>query len=154
MALRLTSSAFSDGARIPLRHSCEGEDLSPPLSWSGPPPDCRSFAILCEDPDAPGGTWRHWAIFDIPAAATGLAEGIAVAERVGPYRQGMNDFRRTGYGGPCPPRGHGPHRYNFRLLALDVDRLELPAKPGFEAIVATARRHALAEAVLTGTYAR
>ena len=154
MVLHLTSSAFSDGARIPQRHSCDGEDLSPPLSWSGVPSGCRSFALLCDDPDAPGGIWRHWSIFDVPAAATGLAEGIAAAERVGPYRQGVNDFRRFGYGGPCPPKGHGPHRYHFRLLALDVERLDLPAKPGFEAIAAAARRHAIAEAVLTGTYAR
>ncbi len=154
MALSLTSAAFTDGARIPRRHSCDGEDLSPPLAWSGAPPGCKSFALTCDDPDAPGGTWRHWAIYDIPSTATGLAEGIATAERVGPNRQGMNDFRRMGYGGPCPPKGHWPHRYRFRLFALDVDRLRLPAKPGFEAIAAAARRHTLAEAVLTGTYAR
>ena len=124
------------------------------VTLGGAPSGCKSFVLLCDDPDAPGGIWRHWAVFDIPATASGLAEGVAGAEHVGPYRQGLNDFRRFGYGGPCPPAGHGPHRYRFRLVALDVDRLDLPAKPRYDAIADAARRHALAETVLTGTYSR
>lgn len=154
IVLRLTSFAFSEGALIPQRHCCDGKDLSPPLSWSGVPLGCKSFALLCDDPDAPGRTWRHWSIFDIPATETELAEGIPTVERIGPYCQGVNDFHRIGYGGPCPPMGHGPHRYHFRLFALDVDHLDLPSKPSFDEIAAAARHHAKAEAVLTGIYAR
>jgi Raf kinase inhibitor-like YbhB/YbcL family protein len=154
MAFRLSSSAFADGARIPVRYTCEGEDISPPLAWSGTPVGTLSLALLCDDPDAPGGTWRHWALFDIPADTQSLAEGLPKDERVGAMRQGMTDFRRIGFGGPCPPPGHGVHHYHFRLLALSVDRLDLMAQPRFEAVEQAARQHLLAEARLVGTYSR
>jgi len=109
---------------------------------------------LCDDPDAPGGTWTHWAAFDIAADATGLSEDYPKDDRVGAVRQAVTDFKRPGYGGPCPPRGHGTHHYRFRLLALDVDRLDLPAKARFDDVAAAVAGHILAEATLTGTYSR
>jgi Raf kinase inhibitor-like YbhB/YbcL family protein len=116
----LTSPAFIEGAAVPGPHTCDGKDLSPALSWTGAPPGTKSFALICDDPDAPVGTWVHWVIYAIPPATTGLAEGVAKTETLpSGARQGLNDFRRAGYGGPCPPRG-SPHRYFFRLYALDI----------------------------------
>ena len=113
----------------------------------------RSFVLLCDDPDAPAGTWHHWAAYDIAAGQTGLSEG---ASRAGgrKFKQAINDFHRAGYGGPCPPRGHGRHRYHFRLLALAVDRLSLGAKPSCREVEREARRHVVAEATLVGIYQR
>ncbi|MGO9359124.1 MAG: YbhB/YbcL family Raf kinase inhibitor-like protein [Xanthobacteraceae bacterium] len=151
--MRLGSNAFSDGAAIPSRYSCDGEDLSPPLHWEAAPATTRSFVLLCDDPDAPAGTWHHWAAYDIAAGQTGLAEG---ASRAGgaTFKQAINDFHKAGYGGPCPPRGHGRHRYHFRLLALAVDRLSLGAKPSCREVEREARRHVVAEATLVGIYQR
>lgn len=118
--MRLVSSAFADGAAIPRRFTCDGENLSPPLPWSNAPKATRSFVMLCDDPDAPGGTWHHWAAYDIPSSLTELADNAAQNAKT---RQAVNDFRNAGYGGPCPPHGHGPHHYHFRLLALSTDRL-------------------------------
>ncbi|GHD44739.1 UPF0098 protein [Thalassobaculum fulvum] len=154
MAMRLESPSFQDGAAIPSGHACDGDDLSPALLWSGLPRDCRSLAIVVEDPDAPRGTWHHWGVFDIPPTETGLPEGFPTTARVGSCRQATNDFGRTGYGGPCPPRGHGAHRYRFRLFALSVERLALPNQPTCPELKAAMARHALEEAVLTGLYER
>lgn len=154
MTLRLTSPAFAQGERIPALHSCEGEDLSPPLQWEGAPDDACSFALICSDPDAPVGTWYHWAIFDLPADATGLEAGFPTDGKVGEVRQAVTDFQRTGYGGPCPPRGHGVHHYHFRLMALDVERLETAASPDCRDVEAAVAPHVLAEHTLTGTYSR
>jgi Raf kinase inhibitor-like YbhB/YbcL family protein len=154
MAMKITSSAFSDGKTIPRDYTCEGADRSPPLAWTGVPSTAKSLVLLCDDPDAPGGTWHHWAVFDIPATDKGLAENLAKSERVGAIRQGLNDFRKVGYGGPCPPPGHGPHHYRFRLLALSVDRLDLPARPGCRYVERAAAPHRVAEAVLVGIYER
>lgn len=154
MDFSLTSAAFADGARIPDRHACTGDDLSPPLAWEGPPAGTLGFALVCSDPDAPAGTWYHWAVFDIPADAAALAEGYPTDARVGVTRQAVNDFRRTGYGGPCPPPGHGVHHYYFHLTALDVDRLDLPPTAGCRDVERVIKHHALAQAVLTGTYSR
>lgn len=152
--MRLSSPAFSDGSAIPRRHTCDGDDLSPPLEWSDPPPGTRSFTLLCDDPDAPGGTWHHWAAYDIPAALMSLAQGAAQhADRLG-FKQAMNDFQRLEYGGPCPPRRHGPHHYHFRLLALSVDRLAAAKSPSCRDIAREARKHVLAEARLVGIYER
>ena len=108
--MRLNSTAFADGSAIPRRFTCDGEDLSPSLNWSDAPTGTRSFALLCDDPDAPAGTWHHWAAYDIPATLTMLALGAATdAEKLG-FKQAINDFQRPGYGGPCPPRGHGLHQ--------------------------------------------
>lgn len=154
MTLQLTSSAFRDGEPIPKVHTCDGTDRSPPLAWRGVPADCRSLAVLCDDPDAPAGTWHHWAIYDIPAGQTDLPGDVPKAERVDAMRQALNDFRRAGYGGPCPPRGHGPHHYHFRLLALSVERLDLPARANCRDVARAAARHKIAEAILVGTYER
>jgi len=149
--VRLRSSAFEDEKPIPRRHTCDGEDVSPPLAWSEAPVGTRSFALLCDDPDAPAGTWHHWAAYDIPADRTALAED---ASRRGDLKQARNDFRRSGYGGPCPPRGHGPHRYHFRLLALAIDHLPLPKDASCREVEREARKHVLSEATLVGIYQR
>lgn len=154
MTLRLESSAFREGEPIPRKYTCEGQDTSPALSWSGLPDGSRGLALICEDPDAPGGIWYHWAIFDIPVTENGLSEGFPAKERVGTIRQATNSFRHIGYGGPCPPPGHGPHRYRFRLFAVSVDRLDVPAHPTCAAIGAAARKLALEETVLSGSYQR
>lgn len=154
MALRLTSPAFAQGERIPTLHTCEGADISPPLRWDGAPSQTRSFALVCSDPDAPVGTWYHWGIFDIPAGADHLDAGFPTDARVGDIGQAVTDFRRTGYGGPCPPRGHGTHHYNFRLIALDVETLDVAASPDCRDVERQAGYHAIAEAVLTGLYSR
>ncbi len=150
--MRLTSTAFPDGAAVPRRFTCDGENLSPALDWTEAPAGTRSFVLLCDDPDAPVGTWRHWGAFDIPAGRTSLAEGIAAQTK--DFRQAINDFRRPGYGGPCPPRGHGPHHYHFRLLALSIDRLPVGDAPSCRDVEREARKHVIAEATLVGIYER
>jgi len=152
--MQLTSSAFANDARIPRTYTCDGEDLSPPLAWSGVPAATHSFVLLCDDPDAPAGTWHHWAAFDIPADWTELAQGIAQQRGRQPFKQAINDFQRAGYGGPCPPHRHGPHHYRFRLLALSVDRLSLRGNPSCRDVEREARKHVLEEAVLVGVYER
>ncbi len=154
MALHLESSEFEEGEPIPRRFTCDGEDVSPPLAWHGVPQGTRSLALVCDDPDAPNGTWYHWAVFDIPPETVALDEGFSADESVGRLRQGVNDFGRIGYGGPCPPRGHGAHRYNFRLLALSSERLGLVMRPRCAEVLQQARAHLVEETVLTGTYER
>ncbi len=152
--MQLSSTAFSDGSAIPRRFTCDGEDFSPPLEWRDPPAETRSFVLLCDDPDAPGGTWHHWAAYDVLASLTSLAQGATQhAEKHG-FKQAINDFQRAGYGGPCPPRHHGLHHYHFRLLALSVDRLATGKNPSCRDVAREARKHALAEAALVGVYER
>lgn len=146
--MQLTSEAFDDGSPIPSRFTCDGEDVPPSLRWTDPPMGTQSFALIVDDPDAPRGTFRHWGLFDIPSGARQLGEGGGQA------REARNDFGRTGYGGPCPPRGHGPHRYSFRLLALDVARLPLAAGSAVSEVEQAAQPHVLASALLTGRYER
>ncbi|UTD29773.1 YbhB/YbcL family Raf kinase inhibitor-like protein [Bradyrhizobium sp. WD16] len=152
--MRLRSSAFADGAAIPRRFTCDGNDLSPPLQWDDPPPRTLSFAVLCDDPDAPAGTWHHWAAYDIPADRRGLPEGAGGAGGKDGLSEAVNDFGRDGYGGPCPPPRHGPHHYRFRLLALDVAHLSIAKRSSFVTVEREARKHVMAEAVLTGLYER
>ncbi|HLZ04601.1 MAG TPA: YbhB/YbcL family Raf kinase inhibitor-like protein [Bradyrhizobium sp.] len=149
--MKLVSSAFADGAQIPRRFTCDGEDLSPPLQWSDAPAGTKSFALLCDDPDAPGGTWHHWAAYDLPTVLTELAEG---ATRNKSVKQAVNDFRKPGYGGPCPPHGHGPHHYHFRLLALSTSHLHAKANASCRDIEREARKSLVAEATLVGWYER
>jgi Raf kinase inhibitor-like YbhB/YbcL family protein len=150
--MQILSAAFEDAGDIPRRFTCDGDNISPPLRWSDPPPSVKSFAILLSDPDAPGGVFRHWAAYDIAAAQHSLPEAAAA---VGPgMRQAVNDFRRRGYGGPCPPHGHGAHQYRFTLLALDTPSLELDERASCADVERAARRHVLAEANLTGFYQR
>jgi hypothetical protein len=152
--VRLESSAFRDGAPIPATHSRDGGDVSPPLSWTDPPAGTRSFALVCDDPDAPRGTWVHWVLWDIPAAARSLAEGAGSSEKpAGGGVHGSNDFEERRWGGPAPPRGHGVHHYRFHLYALDA---ELTLKPGATraALDDAMKGHVLADATLVGTYRR
>jgi Raf kinase inhibitor-like YbhB/YbcL family protein len=145
--MELASSAFADGQPIPRRHSCDGEDVSPPLSWTGIPEGATSLALIVDDPDAPGGTFTHWLGWGLDPAAGGLGEGEAAPA------EGRNGFGETGYRGPCPPPGHGPHRYFFRLHALE-DELELePGASKTEVEQALAGR-SVAVAELMGTYER
>lgn len=153
--MKLSSEAFRHGGAIPVEHTCDGADRSPPLAWSGTPPEAKSLALICDDPDAPGKTWVHWVLFNLPATATGLPTGVAKTEKpasLGGALQGLTDSRRVGYGGPCPPPGK-PHRYYFKLYALDT---QLPLKAGAtKADVERAMQgHALAEAQLMGTFGR
>jgi Raf kinase inhibitor-like YbhB/YbcL family protein len=152
--LLLKSTAFADGSAIPRRFTCDGQDLSPPFEWSEVPASARSFVFLCDDPDAPAGTWRHWAAYDIPSTLTALAEnGASDAEKLG-FKQAVNDFQRSGYGGPCPPRDHGMHHYHFRLLALSVDCLSISPRPSCREVEREARKYSIAEATLVGVYQR
>lgn len=153
MALTLESPAFEDGDEIPVKYTCEGEDIAPPLRWSGAPPETKSFALVCSDPDAPDGIFRHWAVFDLPLDAGQLEEGFDAAS-IGQAREAQNDFGKTGYGGPCPPRGHGHHRYHFKLYALDTDRLDLAGTPKIGEVIEAAEKARLDEATLTGRYVR
>lgn len=145
----LTSTDFEDGQRIPEVHSCDGADQSPQLSWDEPPPGTKSFALIMDDPDAPNGTFTHWAAYDIPANVTGIKRGEG-----GQFKQAVNDFGKTGYGGPCPPKGHGTHRYRFKLYALDVDGLTVPTDATVAQVEQEAQRHQIALAQITGTYER
>jgi Raf kinase inhibitor-like YbhB/YbcL family protein len=152
--MKLDIAAFQDGARMPKRYTCQGEDISPAITWSGAPAGTRSLVLLMDDPDAPVGTWRHWGVYDIPPDVQGLAEGLARTAQEGALKQAMNDFGRPGYGGPCPPPGHGIHHYHFRLLALKVDALGLPPGADYREVEAAAKAQALAEAKWTGLYSR
>lgn len=154
MSFTLRSPAFGANTRIPVRHTCDGADLSPPLSWSDAPSDTRSFALVCSDPDAPSKTWYHWALFDIPATVDRIEEGVAKGARVQDLRQAVNDFGHAGYGGPCPPKGHGEHRYRFHLLALRIPTLQVPEKAHCRDVERAAAPHVAGEAMLVGTYSR
>ena len=149
----LTSSAFIDGQALPKEFTCDGADQSPPLQWSEPPAGTKSFALVVDDPDAPSGTFRHWGAFNIPAVARELAPGAGNQDE-GLMGQVRNDFGKPGYGGACPPPGHGPHHYRFKLLALDVDKLDVGGDAGVKDVEAAAERHLVGRAQLTATYER
>lgn len=153
MTLELTSTAFREGESIPKLYTGDGRDISPPLHWSDPPEGTKSFALICDDPDAPRATWVHWVVFNIPADRRELAEGLPVGESLGGGgAQGTNDFPAVGYGGPAPPRGK-PHRYYFKLYALDA-LLALAAGATKDQLVAAMSGHILAEGQLMGRYGR
>ena len=153
MALMLESSAFPQGGSIPKQYTCDGADVSPPLSWREPPSGTVSFALICDDPDAPGGTWVHWVVYDIPGKIQKLAEGVPGKPKLPDgTQQGKNDFKKLGYGGPCPPQGKA-HRYYFRLYALDATPGLVPGLTKFACLKAI-EGHILAKAELMGTYAR
>ncbi|MBW7851638.1 MAG: YbhB/YbcL family Raf kinase inhibitor-like protein [Rhodospirillales bacterium] len=154
MPFLITSAAFAPNKEIPRHYTCDGMDVSPPLNWSGAPRGTRSFALVCSDPDAPSGTFQHWAAWDIPADYSGLPEDFPKEGRDG-IRQAVNDFGRVGFGGPCPPQNHGIHHYHFRLYALDVDMLPNPGKsPSCRDVERALRPHVLAEAEVVGLYQR
>jgi hypothetical protein len=152
MTIQITSPAFSEGNPIPKKYTCDAEDVSPPLAWSGLPAGTQSMALIADDPDAPVGTWVHWVIFNLPPTLPGLSEGIAKTPTVEGGIQGNNDFRKAGYGGPCPPRGK-PHRYFFKLYALDTS-LALEAGASKADVEKAMRGHILAQGQLMGTYSR
>lgn len=152
MPLLLTSPGLPPAGDIPKQYTCDGSDISPPLAWSGAPKGTASFALVVEDPDAPGGTFRHWAAYDIPATATRLAAGYH-AGAPAPFPEGKNDFGKTGYSGPCPPPGTR-HRYVFTLIALSRPKLSLPAAPGAAAVITAALPYMIGRAALTLSYRR
>jgi Raf kinase inhibitor-like YbhB/YbcL family protein len=153
-ALELSSPAFRQGERIPRKYTCEGDNVSPPLRWRGTPDGTRSLVLLCNDPDAPGGTFRHWAVYDIPADRLELQEGQGrKTPHPGP-KQAINGFGKPGYGGPCPPRGDAAHHYHFRLMALSESSLPLASNVRCEEVEAAAERHVLAQTELVGLYQR
>lgn len=152
MALTMMSSAFEEGGFIPAQYTCDGKDISPPLKWENAPQGVKSFALICDDPDAPVGTWVHWVIYNIPAQVSQLKEAFPTDEKLPDgTEQGLNDFGNTGYGGPCPPSG--VHRYYFKLYALDT---VIDIEPGItkDELLSAMEGHILAEAKLMGRYKR
>jgi Raf kinase inhibitor-like YbhB/YbcL family protein len=153
MKIELTSPVIEEGGKIPVKFTCDGDDVSPPLEWSKVPEDTRSLALICDDPDAPMGTWVHWVLYGLAADTTALPEGLPTDKATdGVARQGVNDFKRIGYGGPCPPPGK-PHRYFFKLYALD----SVPdLKPGAQKkdLEKAMQGHILAQGQLMGRYQR
>jgi Raf kinase inhibitor-like YbhB/YbcL family protein len=147
MGFKLTSTDFADGADIPQRNSCDGDDLAPRLTWKGVPDGTRSLALVMDDPDAPHGTFTHWVVYDIPPEVTELSEGSTLGT------QGRNSFGRSGYGGPCPPPGDAAHRYRFTLYALDLPTLALQ-KGTREELDAQVEAHVLGTTRLVGRYQR
>jgi hypothetical protein len=152
MSLKLTSSVFEESSAIPGKYTCDGEDVSPPLTWEGAPQGTKSFALIADDPDAPRGTWVHWVVYNIPVTRTELPEAVASTESIpAGGTQGMTDFGRIGYGGPCPPGG--THRYFFKLYALDT-MLDLEPGATKKELIEAMEGHVLAQDILMGTYAR
>lgn len=153
MSLSISSAAFTEGSRIPEQYTCEGKDISPPLSWNDAPEGTESFALICDDPDAPMGTWDHWVIFNIPADSEGLSEAVPTEESLANgSKHGLNSWKNTNYGGPCPPPGN-PHRYFFKLYALDT-MLPLTSEVNKSSLEKTMQDHILEEAQLMGTFSR
>ncbi len=146
--LTLTSDAFQNGRPIPTQFTCDGADRTPSLKWDEPPAGTKSFALVIDDPDAPSGTFRHWGVFDIPASARSIGDHQHVGTEV------ANDFGKPGYGGPCPPKGHGPHPYPFKLFALNTQKLGLPTRAKVADVENAAKQHAIAQGELVGTYER
>jgi len=153
MALPVLSPAFQDGARIPAKYTCQGQDVSPPLTWGEPLEGTQSFALIMDDPDAPGGVFTHWVLFNVPSDCRELPEGVPAQEQLtSGGLQGKNDFRRIGYSGPCPPPGR-PHRYRFTLYALDQP-VDLKAGVSKKQVLDAMQGHILAQGQLTSTYQR
>ena len=153
--MELRSTAFADGAPIPARHTCEGADVSPALAWTGVPAGAKALALVVDDPDAPDPahpkmTWVHWVLYNLPASSTGLPEGVARSALPEGTVEGTNDWRRTGWGGPCPPIGR--HRYFFRLHALDAALPKALGDANKAALEKAMHGHVLASATLVGTY--
>lgn len=152
MPLKITSTAFDDGQMIPSRFTCDGDDISPSLSWSGVPDGARSLALICDDPDAPMGTFVHWVLYNLPGDAGELPEGLSAQGQLeSGARQGKNDFGKLGYGGPCPPGG--THRYRFKLYALDKT-LDLSSGVKKSELLEAMEGHVLAQGQLVGKYSR
>ena len=152
MEITITSTAFTHGGMIPREYTCDGRDISPSMAWAGVPEGTKSLAIICEDPDAPMGTWVHWVLFNIPATVNALPKSMTTDKVLeNGARHGINDFRKFGYGGPCPPGG--THRYYFKIYALDT---ELTQEPGLTKakLLKAMDGHIMAEGQLMGRYKR
>ncbi|MFN3324413.1 MAG: YbhB/YbcL family Raf kinase inhibitor-like protein [Bryobacteraceae bacterium] len=152
MALRIEVPAFPEGGDIPATYTCDGGNRSPEIRWNGEPKETASFVLIVDDPDAPAGTWTHWIVYDIPRFVHKFPEGWR--PDASEAACAVNDFGRSGYGGPCPPKGHGPHRYYFRIYALDTDTLGLNDKPKRADVDRALRTHILEEAHFMGRYER
>lgn len=152
---KVESPDFREGEVIPKKFTCEGENTSPLLKWDNPPAGTKSYVLIVEDPDAPMGTFVHWLVFDLPQGFRQIARGLGNGgPELNGIKQGLTDFGNTGYGGPCPPKSHGKHRYNFILRALDISSLDLPDGAKRSEIERAMRGHILAEAKTTGLYQR
>jgi len=152
VVMNLTSSAFQNGGMIPGKYTCDGVNISPPLAWDAVPEGTKSLALICDDPDAPMGTWVHWVYYDMPQGTAGLPENVAPQEHTANKgMQGINDFRKIGYGGPCPPSG--THRYYFKIYALDT-MLNLGPGATKEQLLKKMENHILGQAQLVGKYKR
>jgi len=154
MPFTLTSPAFNDGQPIPTRYTQDGENLSPPLVWSDPPPQTRSFVLILEDPDAPTGLFRHWGLYNLARGRDRLPEGVDHGVPTEDLGEAENDFGHPRYDGPAPPPGDAPHRYVFRLAALDVETLSQAPNLRVAEAWDAAQEHVIGQAVLTGTYHR
>jgi len=153
MAFTIKSAVFGDNELMPAKYTCKGEDVSPPLTWKDLPQGTKSIAVICDDPDAPFVTWVHWVIYNVPADASGLPEGIPPKEKLpNGSLQGKNSFRKIGYGGPCPPPG-GPHRYFFKIYALDSP-LEVKAGLGKKELLNAMQGHLLGKTQIIGKFKR
>ena len=152
MAFELTSTAFANGDPIPMKYSCDDQDISPPLQWKDPPEGTRSFALICDDPDAPVGTWVHWVLYNLTGSTLSLPEAVrSDADLPDDGRHGQNSWGRPGYGGPCPPGG--THRYFFKLYALDAE-IDLAAGASKEELLRAMEAHVLASTETMGVYSR
>ena len=152
MTIKLTSAAFQDGGMIPKQYTCDGANISPPLRWDGVPEKARTLALIVDDPDAPAKTWVHWIVFNLPASARELTENVPQQQSImGSGIQGTNDFKKSGYGGPCPPKG--THRYFFKLYALDTE-LQLDARATKDQLLKAMEGHIIAQGQLMGQYSR
>ena len=159
MALQITSTSFGHEQPIPAKYTCQGEDLSPPLRWDGVPPEAKSLALIVLDPDAPDPaapkmTFTHWVLYDLPVDSRGLDEGVQANALPPGTLQGVTDFQRVGYGGPCPPPRHGKHRFVFRLFALDAESLELPEGAPCAQVLDAIELHKLDETSTMAIYER
>ncbi len=152
MKIQIRSSVFSEGEMIPAKYTCDGDNISPSLSWDTVPPGTESFALICDDPDAPAGTWVHWVVYELPALTRFLPEGISTdGDLEDGTKQGVTDFKRTGYGGPCPPGG--THRYFFKLYALDK-KLNIKSGITKHQLIREMEGHILGEGAIMGKYKR
>lgn len=155
MSLRLWSPDFSDGDNIPKKFSCDGDDISPEIDWEAEPKGTRSYALIVEDPDAPRGTFTHWVVYDIPKDFHKIERGAGNRPEIkDSIKQGSTDFGHLGYGGPCPPKGHGRHRYFFKLLALDVPTLGLQEGASKNDVKGAMKGHVISESEIVGVFKR
>ena len=154
MGLTVTSPAFLDGQKIPMQFTADGDDIAPPIEWSNVPDATKEFALVCDDPDAPTAQpWVHWVVYGIPADARSLPQGTLTRSVPSGIQEGVTSFGKTGYGGPAPPHGHGPHHYGFRVFALSAES-DLHAGASKAELMGVVRGSLLAEGALTGVYER